>query len=114
MFISQLHDKELFLIKLNNALRSDYTIKEIPEYLSIISPHTSLKSFREEIITDLSEGLIKIGTYTTLNGKSLFYLRDESGSYSEPLYSSYVSLVRKLLRFQVDCPQMDADEIDLH
>lgn len=108
MFISQLNDKELFLIKLNKALRSDFTINDLPDYLAIISPYKSLKSFREAIITDLSEGKYRIGYYNKLNGKSLFYVLDEeSGKYSGRVQMSYIALVRQLLK-------LPANGSDLH
>ncbi len=108
MFISQLHDKELFLMKLQKALRRDYTLKDLPDYLLLISPYRGLKSFREEIITDLSDGKYRIGYYNNLNGKSLFYVRNEySGKYSGQLQMSYIALVRQLLR-------LPANESDLH
>jgi len=103
MFISYHTDKELFLIRLRKALRSDYTLRDLPDYLAIISPYKSLKSFREEIITDLSGGKYKLAYYNNLNGKSLFYVLDEdTGKYSSSLQMSYVALVRKLLKMHAN------------
>lgn len=103
MFISYHTDKELFLIKLRKALRSDFTLRDLPDYLAIISPYKSLDSFRQEIITRLSNGKYRIGYYNNLNGKSLFYVRDEdTGKYSESIQMSYVALVRKLLKMQAN------------
>lgn len=99
MFISYHTDKELFLIKLRKALRSDFTLRDLPDYLSIISPYKSLKSFREEIITRLSDGKYRIGYYNKLNGRSLFYVHnEETGRYSDRVEMSYIALVRQLLK----------------
>ena len=99
MFISYHTDKELFLIRLRKALRSDYRLRDLPDYLSIISPYKSLKSFREEIITRLSDGKYHIGYYNKLNGRSLFYVRnEETGKYSDRVEMSYIALVRQLLK----------------
>lgn len=99
MFISYHTDKELFLIRLRKALRNDYTLRDLPDYLAIISPYKSLKSFREEIITRLSDGKYRIGYYNKLNGRSLFYVRnEETGKYSDRVEMSYIALVRQLLK----------------
>ena len=103
MFISYHTDKELFLIRLRKALRSDYTLRDLPDYLAIISPYKSLESFRQEIINHLSDGKYRIGYYNKLNGKSLFYVRnEETGRYSDRVEMSYIALVRQLLKLHAN------------
>lgn len=99
MFISYHTDKELFLVRIRKAIRRDFTLNDLPDYLATISPYVDLKSFRQQIITDLSGGRYKLGYYNNLNGKSQFYVRDEeTGKYSDKVEMSYIALVRQLLK----------------